>query len=96
MKHTIAYLILADVSASMVAVSESSRDEGPLRNETNHSPHKPDCCFNYLLPLYSLVSNNCVVYTEWHINSFTDIHIFIYVFIRIVYLTWKYFLPPFN
>jgi len=50
MKQTVAYLILADVSASMVAVSESSRNEGPLRNETNHSPHKPPLLFQLPSP----------------------------------------------
>ena len=50
MKQTVAYLILADVSASMVAVSESSRNEGSLRNETNHSPHKPPLLFQLPSP----------------------------------------------
>jgi hypothetical protein len=54
MKQTVTYLILADVSASMVAVSESSRDEGPLRNETNHSPHKQPLLFQ--LPSPSILS----------------------------------------
>jgi hypothetical protein len=76
MKQTVAYLILADVSASMVAVSESSRNEGTLRNETIIVHVSHHCCFNYHLPPHPLVSNNCVVYTEWPTSSFTEIHIF--------------------
>jgi hypothetical protein len=51
----------------MIAISESSRDEGPLRNETNEPNHNPQSHhfgFNFLSLAFSYIKQRCYISRE--------------------------------